>query len=73
MRNSYGVDCCAGFAAYRLRATVGVDTFTMRWEGKVEPLYTQTYTFYTVTDDGVRLWVNGWLVIDKWQDRGPTE
>lgn len=54
-------------------STVGVDTFTTRWEGKVEPLYTQTYTFYTVTDDGVRLWVNGQLVIDKWQDQGPTE
>ena len=54
-------------------ATVGVDTFTARWEGKVEPLYTQTYTFYTVTDDGVRLWINGQLVVDKWQDQGPTE
>jgi RHS repeat-associated protein len=53
--------------------TVGVDTFTARWEGKVEPLYTQTYTFYTVSDDGVRLWVNGQLVIDKWFDQGPTE
>jgi RHS repeat-associated protein len=54
-------------------STIGVDTFTARWEGKVEPLYTQTYTFYTVTDDGVRLWVNGQLVIDKWIDQAPTE
>lgn len=53
--------------------TVGVDTFSARWTGKVEPLYTQTYTFYTVSDDGVRLWVNGQLVIDKWIDQGPTE
>jgi RHS repeat-associated protein len=54
-------------------ATVGVDTFSVRWEGKVEPLYSQTYTFYTLTDDGVRLWVNNQLVIDKWTDQGPTE
>jgi PA14 domain len=24
----------------------------------------QTYTFYTTSDDGVRLWVNGQLLID---------
>lgn len=54
-------------------ATVGADTFTVRWEGKVEPLYSQAYTFHTVSDDGVRLWVNGQLVIDKWIDQGPTE
>jgi RHS repeat-associated protein len=54
-------------------AGVGVDNFTTRWTGFVTPLYTQTYTFYTVTDDGVRLWVNGQLVIDKWIDQAPTE
>jgi RHS repeat-associated protein len=52
---------------------VGSEEFSVRWEGKVEPLYTQTYTFYTVSDDGVRLWVNGQLVIDKWIDQAPTE
>ncbi len=50
-----------------------MDTFTVRWAGKVEPLYSQTYTFYTTTDDGVRLWVNNQLIIDKWIDQGPTE
>src|SRR5215217_2882077 len=53
--------------------SIGVDTFTTRWTGKVEPQYSQTYTFYTETDDGVRLWVNGQLIIDKWIDQGPTE
>ncbi|MGH9966705.1 MAG: PA14 domain-containing protein, partial [Pyrinomonadaceae bacterium] len=52
---------------------IGVDTFTTRWTGRVEPQYSQTYTFYTLTDDGVRLWVNGQLLIDKWIDQGPTE
>jgi RHS repeat-associated protein len=54
-------------------SSIGVDTFTTRWTGKVEPQYSQTYTFYTQTDDGVRLWVNGQLIIDKWIDQGPTE
>jgi hypothetical protein len=39
----------------------------------VQPLYSQTYTFYTTSDDGVRLWVNGVQVINNWTDHGPTE
>lgn len=54
-------------------AGVGADTFSARWTGTVVPQYTQTYTFYTVSDDGVRLWVNGNLVINNWTDHPPTE
>ncbi|MFO8008405.1 MAG: sugar-binding protein, partial [Candidatus Brocadiia bacterium] len=36
------------------------------------PLYSETYTFTTRSDDGVRLWVNGQSVIDNWTDHGPT-
>ena len=39
----------------------------------MEPLYSQTYTFYTQTDDGVRLWVNGQLLVDKWVNQGNIE
>ena len=53
--------------------SVGADTFSVRWTGQVEPRYSQTYTFYTATDDGVRLWVNGVLLIDHWADQGGTE
>ena len=42
-------------------ASIGADTFSVRWTGQVVPLYSQTYTFYTTSDDGVRLWVNGQL------------
>ncbi len=52
---------------------VGADTFSVRWTGNVSPSASQTYTFYTVSDDGVRLWVNGALVIDNWTNHGPTE
>ena len=34
---------------------IGVDTFSVRWTGQVEPYYSETYTFYTNTDDGVRI------------------
>ena len=53
-------------------SSISSDTFTARWTGMVQPQYSQTYTFYTTTDDGVRLWVNGQLLIDKWIDQSPT-
>lgn len=40
--------------------------FSARWTGKVQPQYSETYTFYTNTDDGVRLWVNGQQLISNW-------
>jgi hypothetical protein len=52
---------------------IGADTFSVRWTGEVEPLYSETYTFYTVSDDGVRLWVNSQLLVDAWVDQSPTE
>src|SRR4051812_49093550 len=39
--------------------TIAGDTFSVRWTGQVQANYSQTYTFSTVSDDGVRLWVNG--------------
>jgi hypothetical protein len=35
--------------------------------------YSETYTFYTTSDDGVRLWVNGQKLVDNWTNHGPTE
>ncbi len=43
------------------------------WTGEVEPLYSETTAFTTLTDDGVRLWVDGRLLIDNWIDHAPTE
>lgn len=45
------------------------DGFSVRWTGKVQPRYTELYTFITETDDGVRLWIDGQLIIDRWQDQ----
>ena len=54
-------------------AAIGADTFSARWTGQVEAPFSGTYTFYTVSDDGVRLWVNGVQVINQWTDHAPTE
>lgn len=52
---------------------MGVDTYSVRWSGRVQAPATETVTFYTVTDDGVRLRVNGQLIIDRWIDQPATE
>jgi hypothetical protein len=50
------------------------DSFSVRWTGELEVEFSETYTFYANTDDGVRLWINNELVIDRWVDRrAPTE
>ena len=45
---------------------VGKDSFSARWTGSLVPLESGTYTLAMETDDGVRLWVDGKLVIDDW-------
>jgi PA14 domain/FG-GAP-like repeat len=54
-------------------ALLGVDRFSTRWTGKVQAKYSETYTFYTNSDDAVRLWLNGQLVIDNWLPHGLTQ
>jgi len=54
-------------------ASVGDDNFSVRWTGDVEVAFTETYTFYTNSDDGVRLWVDGQQLIDNWTDHSATE
>lgn len=52
---------------------VTVDNFSNRWTGKIQPQYTQTYTFTTRSDDGVRLWVNGVQLVNNWTNHYPVE
>ncbi|MCK4796142.1 MAG: right-handed parallel beta-helix repeat-containing protein, partial [Spirochaetes bacterium] len=49
------------------------DTYSIRWTGQVKADYDETYTFYTNSDDGVKLWIDGQLLINNWFDHGPTE
>jgi hypothetical protein len=51
---------------------VSVDNFSVRWTGQVQAPATANYTFTTVADDGVRLWVNGQLLVDNWIDQAAT-
>ena len=53
--------------------SVPVDSFSARWSGDLQPRYTESYTLTLRTDDGVRLWFDGQLVINDWVLRGPTD
>jgi hypothetical protein len=48
-------------------ASIDADCFSVRWTGQLTVPSTGTYTFQVVTDDGVRLWVDGQPLVDKWQ------
>jgi glucose/arabinose dehydrogenase len=52
---------------------IGADTFSVRWVGSVQAPASGTYTFYTESDDGVRLWVGGKQLVDNWTDHARTE
>lgn len=53
-------------------AGIAADSFSIRWSGEIQPLYSETYSFYTTSDDGVRLWINNQLLIDNWTDHAAT-
>ncbi|MEJ2701740.1 MAG: PA14 domain-containing protein, partial [Sedimentisphaerales bacterium] len=54
-------------------ALVGDNNFSVRWTGEIEAAFTETYTFYTNSDDGVRLWVDGQQLVDNWTDHANME
>ncbi|RYZ05257.1 MAG: hypothetical protein EOO73_20790 [Myxococcales bacterium] len=48
--------------------SIGADTFSARWTGEVKADFSETYTFRTTSDDGVRLSIDGVAVIDHFDD-----
>jgi hypothetical protein len=49
------------------------EDFCVRWTGQVKAERSGLHTFFTETDDGVRLWINGQKLVDQWVDQGATE
>ncbi|WP_340021552.1 glycosyl hydrolase [Paenibacillus sp. FSL K6-1096] len=45
------------------------DSFSVRWTGSIKPLYSEKYTFTASSDDGIRVWVGGKLIIDNWKNQ----
>jgi hypothetical protein len=51
---------------------VGSNGFSARWTGVIIVPATGTYQFQTVSDDGVRVTVNGQRLIDNWSSHSAT-
>jgi hypothetical protein len=51
---------------------IPVDHFSVRWTGFVQATVSGNYTFSTISDDGIRLWVNGNQIINDWTDHAQT-
>ena len=51
---------------------VPADNFSVRWSGQVQAVEAGSYQFRTNSDDGVRVWVNGALIINNWTAHAPT-
>ncbi|MCB1170552.1 MAG: hypothetical protein KDK25_09475 [Leptospiraceae bacterium] len=47
--------------------------FSARWTGRLKIPKPGAYTFYTTSDDGVRLYIDGKAIIDEWRGMAPTE
>lgn len=69
MRNDSAIQFDWGYGAPA--AEVGADNFSVRW---TRSMYFAggNYRFTATVDDGVRLWVDGILLIDQWHDSAPT-
>ncbi len=50
---------------------VSPDNFSARFEKYVD-VPTGTYRFTVTADDGVRIYVDGALILDQWKEQGPT-
>jgi lysophospholipase L1-like esterase len=61
------------FGANAPHPSISANAFGAKWTGSINPTVTGNYTFYSLSDDGVRLYINNQLVIDKWLYQGLTE
>ena len=52
---------------------VNIDNFSIRWDGFIKIDEGGEYKFYTVSDDGIRLTIDGYTIIDNWVPHRLTE
>ncbi|MDZ7335540.1 MAG: glycoside hydrolase family 3 C-terminal domain-containing protein [candidate division KSB1 bacterium] len=52
-------------------AAINAEQFSVRWTGKLTPPASGDYQIGVTTDDGVRLFLDGKLLIEYWRDRAP--
>jgi hypothetical protein len=55
-----------GFTNILKQRTGRTEGCAVRWTGRIQPKYSETYTFHMIGDNGFRLWIDNKLVIDHW-------
>jgi len=53
-------------------SSIPIDSFSAAWEREIH-LEEGIYRFYALADDGLRIWVDGRLILDAWSDRAQQE
>ncbi len=53
-------------------SVITADTFSARWSGRLLAKTTEAYTLTTQSDDGIRVWLNGNLIINNWTNHAAT-
>ncbi len=48
------------------------NNYSIRWRGYIKPAQSGKYVFATESDDGVRVYLDGRLILDNWTDHQPT-
>lgn len=48
-------------------------TFAARWTGKIQAQVTGSHTFTVFAGGGMKLWVNGQMLLDSWNEKYPAE
>ncbi len=52
------------------KSKLGNDEFSIRWTGQLQPIYSEEYTFYLSSDDGVKMTLDGAVIFDSQSDEG---
>ena len=52
---------------------ISSDKFSVRWTGELIPPQTGTYKIGVISDDGVRFYFRGKLVVDEWHNRAAQQ
>jgi hypothetical protein len=65
VRNDAAIDFDWGLGS-PAPGSLSPDRFSVRWTGSINLANAGNYTFTAMADDGVRVWVNGQLLIDRW-------
>ncbi|MFO0915348.1 MAG: PA14 domain-containing protein [Pirellulales bacterium] len=66
------VDPGRAIAVY-VRSEGSTGPWSVRWTGSIVAPVDGEYAFHTVSNDGIRMWVDDQLLIDNWTDHSETE